>query len=338
MIRARPLGAAALVLAALQPPLSPGASVPSLPSSTLDVWTGHSWERWWNSESAPATWRAPSPILGKGLAWRRAAPGVDWAEARLAGAGEAKRVRLIVALLDPRLVTVRLDTARLLGGTRPGWTVAAAREDALLAVNTGQFPHSLPWGWVVMNGREYQAPGRGPLSVGVAFDSAGGVHWLPADSLALPSRSRGISVAFQSYPRLLNDGQIPVELQVEGRGVDLSHRDARGAIGQRADGCLVVAITRFDGAGGAFDYLPLGLTTPEMAAVMGGLGARDAVMLDGGISSQLMIRDGNRVVRWNGLRRVPLGLVVLPMREGAGGAGARIRSSAMPEAPGLGAK
>ncbi|MBC7898394.1 MAG: phosphodiester glycosidase family protein [Cytophagaceae bacterium] len=62
--------------------------------------------------------------------------------------------------------------------------------------------------------------------------------------------------------------------------------------------------------GGALDFVPFGLTTPEMAAVMGALGARDAVMLDGGISSQLLIRDPAGVRRWTGLREVPLALVV----------------------------
>jgi exopolysaccharide biosynthesis protein len=45
-----------------------------------------------------------------------------------------------------------------------------------------------------------------------------------------------------------------------------------------------------DVAGG----VPLGPTTPEMAAIMGALGACDAVMLDGGISSQLLLRDPTR--------------------------------------------
>jgi hypothetical protein len=49
-----------------------------------------------------------------------------------------------------------------------------------------------------------------------------------------------------------------------------------------------------------------------MAAVMGALGARDAVMLDGGISAQLLLRErpGGHVHRWPGLRKVPLALLV----------------------------
>ena len=56
--------------------------------------------------------------------------------------------------------------------------------------------------------------------------------------------------------------------------------------------------------------IPLGLTTPEMAAVMGALGASSAVLLDGGISSQMMIRGPDGAEKWTGWRRVALGLVV----------------------------
>ena len=76
-----------------------------------------------------------------------------------------------------------LDTAFTAGGERPAWTIERARPDAIVAINAGQFPRTLPWGWVMLDGREMLAPGRGPLSVGVAIDSAGAVHWIPGDSL-----------------------------------------------------------------------------------------------------------------------------------------------------------
>jgi hypothetical protein len=44
---------------------------------------------------------------------------------------------------------------------------------------------------------------------------------------------------------------------------------------------------------------------------MGALGCARAVMLDGGISAQLALREaGGREHRWRGWRAVPLGLVV----------------------------
>src|SRR5690606_3824784 len=122
---------------------------------------------------------------------------------------------------------------------------------------------------------------------------------------------RGVAFGFQSYPTLLaGRGEVPAALRAARNGIDVEPRDARLAIGSTPDGQLLVALTRFDAVGSALDFIPLGLTTPEMAAVMGALGASDAVMLDGGISSQLLIRDPAVERRWAGLRAVPLALVV----------------------------
>jgi len=66
--------------------------------------------------------------------------------------------------------------------------------------------------------------------------------------------------------------------------------------------------------GGVLANLPFGLTTPEMAAVMGALGARRAVLLGGGISCQLLLREGAVTHTWPGWRRVPLGLVAIPSK------------------------
>ena len=99
--------------------------------------------------------------------------------------------------------------------------------------------------------------------------------------------------------------------------MDVAHRDARLALGTTADGTVVVALTRFAALGDRLGVLPFGLTTPEMAAVMGLLGARDAVLLDGGILAQLLVRgEGGRTMRWRGLRLVPLALVAYPARGG----------------------
>jgi len=51
----------------------------------------------------------------------------------------------------------------------------------------------------------------------------------------------------------------------------------------------------------------------ETAALMGALGCRRAVLLDGGISGQLLVRGrGAEAQTWRGLRKVPLGLIAVP--------------------------
>ena len=268
------------------------------------------WETWWQADAAPSAWRAALPAVTDRVVWKQASPGVEWGELSLSGDGEAFRVRVIVARLDPSLL--RFELVKPVDGKvfAGRWSVDEAADDAVFAVNAGQFTDQ-PWGWVVQDGVERQAPGRGPLAPGVVVDGNGVVRLVSPDSLSM---IRGEArVAFQSYPTLLSgDGEVPLPLQLDGLGIDREHRDARLALGLQRDGKVIIAMTRFEALGGVLANIPLGLTTPEMAAVMGALGASSAVLLDGGISSQMMIRSAAGAEVWTGWRRVALGLVAVP--------------------------
>jgi len=280
------------------------------PGPALAVRGAGGWETWWRAGEAPARWAAPLPAVADRVRWRRAARGLEWGEFSLAGTGEAFRVRVIVARLEPGALELKLVKPADEPGLAGRWDISEAPDGAILAVNAGQFIDQ-PWGWLVQDGVERQPPGRGPLAPAVVLDTAGVVRLVPPDSLdaARPAARH----AFQSYPTLLQgDGEIPRALREAGSGVNLGHRDARLALGELRDGRILVVMTRFEGLGGVLANLPFGLTTPEMAAVMGALGARRAVLLDGGISSQLLIREAGRTRRWPGWRRVALGLVAFP--------------------------
>jgi len=281
--------------------------------SALSVWRDGSWHAWWSAGSAPDHWPGPDPRVTGALEWKPVGDGVEWASARLACSAPAWRTRLIVVRLDPHRVRLSLAMELAARDGRPAWTIDRAPRGALMAVNAGQFLRTMPWGWLVMEGRQRLRPGMGPLSTALAVDASGAIRWIAGDSLDSPPP--GVVTAFQSYPTLLDDdGRIPIALRTPGSGVDLTHRDARLAIGETRDGRLLVVMTRFDALGEVAGTLPLGPTTPEMAAVMGALGARDAVMLDGGISAQMVLRDpkNGRRWRWPGLRKVPLALLVRP--------------------------
>jgi len=250
----------------------------------------------------------PRTLARPAAAWHESAPGFARAEFDLPGANGGWRTRVVAVRIDPARFRFRLS-ARV-QGARPGWTVDRAPGSAVLAVNAGQFSGLSPWGWVVMGGREIRPPGHGPLSTAVAWDTAGRVRWL-APSEIDAERGAGRTVeAIQSYPTLIDEGGgVPRPLREPGLGVDTEHRDARLAIGALADGRLVVALTRFIGFGPASPALPLGLTLRETAEVMLGLDCRRAVSLDGGISAQLLVREGGRTLAWRGWRPVPLGLI-----------------------------
>ena len=181
---------------------------------------------------------------------------------------------------------------------------------ALFALNAGQFRGARPWGWLVTDGHEWQSPGLGPLGMAIVVDTGSRVTLVDAEHLPGVRRAGVARQAFQSYPMLLSAGVVPLALREGGRGLDVSHRDSRLALGTIDDGRVLVALTRFDALEGGLEEMPFGLTTPEMAAMMGGLGARDAVMLDGGLSAQLAVREADGSLRrYRGWRRVPLALV-----------------------------
>jgi uncharacterized protein YigE (DUF2233 family) len=318
MTRRGPRGAA--LAASLMAVVSSGAQPAPLAVAGHDGWRG----LWRPDASPPVRWAAADSALLRALRWKTGTAGVQWADFPLRGDGEAWRTRAIIVRIDASRVRFRLDTAFRTRRATDGAVTRAARwrientpSSALVAVNAGQFTNALfgtlPWGWVVLNGREWQAPGVGPLSTGVVFDSGGAVRLRPPDALAAPDRARGVAYAFQSFPTLLDgDGDVPRALRSAGSGVDLTHRDARLAIGVQRDGAVLLVLTRFDAFGPTLGAVPFGLTTPEMAALMGALGCQRAVMLDGGISAQLSVRTASGTpTRWTGWRQVPLGLLVL---------------------------
>jgi uncharacterized protein YigE (DUF2233 family) len=214
----------------------------------------------------------------------------------------------VLARIDPRATS--FDLVWGIEHDRPAWTVDRAG-DAAVALNAGMFVERLPWGWVVMNGRERLPPGHGPLSSALVGLADRRLVWVDGDDVSTwRGRAKGdVRFAFQSYPTLLaGDGEVPLALRHG--AINGTHRDARLALGLDRQGRLLVVLTRLDVPIPGADRLPFGLTVPEMAAVMGALGAQHAMLLDGGISAQLAISDSaGHATEWKGLRKVPLALV-----------------------------
>jgi hypothetical protein len=260
----------------------------------------------WRASKAPTVWTDADARLAREVNWRAGQAGIEWAELPIAGRGEARALKLVMARIDPAVASLHLVWGG--SGDRPSWSVAQAG-DAALAINAGMFVDRMPWGWVVTDGWERLAPGQGPLSSALIGLRDGRLIWVDGDDVSA-WRGRDVAFAFQSYPTLLTaDGRVPVQLQEPG-SINLTHRDGRLALGLDRAGRVLVVMTRFDTAIPAVERLPLGLSVPEMAAVMGSLGARQAMLLDGGISAQLALRDASGAIKdWKGIRTVPLGLV-----------------------------
>jgi uncharacterized protein YigE (DUF2233 family) len=248
-------------------------------------------------------------LLTLGMAWHSAQPGIAWNESRFSNEGLLSSVNVIVVRIDPRALNLRLERATADYGLRATWTVERMPADAMAAFNAGQFVGGIPWGWLVVDGVEEKGPGTGSLAMSFVLDRTGRAQLVTPTEL--PAIRNQAQFAFQSYPMLLaGGGEMPRELLAPGRGIDLAHRDSRLAIGITRSGEVIVALTRFAIAGDVVGSLPWGPTVPEMALFMRRLGADRAMMLDGGISSQLAVRGADGVPRrWANWRPVPLAVI-----------------------------
>jgi len=182
--------------------------------------------------------------------------------------------------MDPGRLQFQLQREMRDYGLQAAWTIDMIPDRGVVAFNAGQFIGGFPWGWLVMDGVEHQAPGTGSLAMSFIVDRSGKASLLAPDEV--PAARGKVQFAFQSYPMLLSgNADLPWELQAPGRGVRLTHRDSRLALGIRPDGSVIVALTRFTGAGPLGERLPFGPTVVEMAEFMRSQGCVRAMMLDG---------------------------------------------------------
>jgi hypothetical protein len=118
--------------------------------------------------------------------------------------GPLSVVRVTLVRIDPRQVTFQLERVSRNYGMTAAWTIDSIPEDAVVALNTGQFIGGIPWGWVVRDGVEAKPPGAGRLAMAFVVDSLGSPMLVTPDEL--PNVRARAWLAFQSYPALLAVG------------------------------------------------------------------------------------------------------------------------------------
>jgi len=256
-------------------------------------------------------WASLLLTLTADTTWHSVRPGLERTEFPFAATGLAARIHVIALRITPCQIHLSLMERLKDSGLRNGWTVDSIPASAVVAFNGGQFKATTPFGWSVIDGIEHAGPGTGPLTMAVAIDSGGAISLLAPNEIA--ARRGHVAQALQSYPTLLVDSALPHQLLPASREIDLTHRDSRLAIGTDNRGRVLVVLTRFTAGSGAISTLPYGPTIPELALLMQRLGATRAVGLDGGISSQLAVREpSGKVTKWTNWRTVPVGIVGTP--------------------------
>ncbi len=166
-----------------------------------------------------------------------------------------------------------------------------ARSGAIAGVN-GVFHASdgTPLGLIITDGRLRSLPIMSRTAMGITQDGR-----ILMDSVSIDAEGnlvpdwleQGVVYAVGGGPRLVEDGKVNVtSLQEQFKADVATGRAPRTAVGVTFDDkLLLVAVT------GRQAYYSIGVTLEELADIMVELGAKDAMNLDGGGSSTMVVRD-----------------------------------------------
>ena len=172
------------------------------------------------------------------------------------------------------------------------------RRDVLGGVNADFFSlaNGVPTNALVTGGKVLTPPSKQPV---FAVDSAGKPHitllTAPDSSYALDD-SRLSRVSLQPFhpmeavggrPRLVRDSAIVPEVDTEGQAGFATSRHPRTAIGIANNGTRLLLVVA-DGRQAGYSA---GMTLRELANLMLSLGARDALNLDGGGSTTMVVEN-----------------------------------------------
>lgn len=158
------------------------------------------------------------------------------------------------------------------------------REPVVAGVNADFFTlaNGSPTNLLIVNGRMLTPPNKQPV---LAFDSAGVPHIATFTFARVGLAPFYPRNAVGGRPRLVRDSAIVGEVDTEGQA-SFRERNPRTAAGIARDGKRLILMT-VDGR----EYENAGMTLRELAQTMLGLGARDAINLDGGGSTTLVYAD-----------------------------------------------
>ncbi|MGZ4135749.1 MAG: phosphodiester glycosidase family protein [Tumebacillaceae bacterium] len=216
----------------------------------------------------------------------------------------------LMVIHDPKRIKVAVTSH--LGDVGELVSDMAQREHAVAATNAGGFldvagrgTGGIPIGLTIANGKQVIAPSSDPI---VGFTKEGALvigKYTPQELAKL-----GLVEAVSFGPQLIHDGNGMIESGDGGWG-----RSARTAIGQRADGSVLLLVVQGRGTGG------IGATLEDLQRILLENGAKEAANLDGGFSSE-MWQDGQLIVPPSnplGERPVATAIIVTGAQHGQGG-------------------
>ncbi|HXL03226.1 MAG TPA: phosphodiester glycosidase family protein [Bacillota bacterium] len=203
---------------------------------------------------------------------------------------------LTVDVLEIEMSDESIAVKTALAGPSDSFGVAPVSElvsssGAIAGVN-GVFYASdgTPLGLIIVDGRLRSLPVMGRTAMGITKDRRILIDNVSTDAggnLVPNWLEEGVVYAVGGGPRLVKDGKVYVTAAQEQFKPDVAGgRAPRTGVGVTYDGnLLLVAVT------GRQAYHSIGVTLEELANIMLELGAKDAMNLDGGGSSTMVVRD-----------------------------------------------
>lgn len=200
---------------------------------------------------------------------------------------------LYVDMKDPDIEVRTALAGSTDDGNPAGWrfgleatSTLVERSGAIAGMNGAYFAWTgKPLGLVIIDGRVMSMPIMNRSAFGITWDNRIIIDNVDERKL-IGWQVQNVRYALGAGPRLVKDGQVYVTSQSEGFKPDVAvGRAPRSALGVTGDGRLILVTV-----GGRRSGLSIGVTLEELAQIMIELGARDALNLDGGGSSTLVVR------------------------------------------------
>ena len=227
--------------------------------------------------------------------------GGDWSQERVADgitlhraafAGNLFEANQYICVLEVA-PGVRFDIVPAADGTLETTTALTARTGAVAAVNGSFFNMRAPYGSAnflrvddvdvspnALDAYENPGSGRSTRQRGAVATWHEGLYVLKGDDIRSWERYIAAEDVVTSGPMLLIGGE-PEPMVVDKFNTT---RNPRTAVGRRADGTVLLVVV--DGR----NSLAAGLTMKELQQVMAALDCRDAINLDGGGSTTMVVR------------------------------------------------
>lgn len=293
---------AILFALATQAVAPPGPPPRADSTQRLEVRAAGTWRAW--RDAAPGSAATHEAVLDAAVTWRDSQPGLRSGDFEVRTAAGYLRNSIALIELDPARYRFALGvTAPTARRTASDWLNGDST--VVLTSNTGLFRgNGTPQGIVLVDGTRHSALAGWLDAVVVMENGALRITDIEGARHLGPGTS-----AFQTLPWLVRDGRV-VFGWTNGLRLSRTHRDRRITLCLGEDGMVRLLLSNFEVFGANAGRVPIGLTIPEQAALAAGIGCRDAVALDGGISAQIAMRVGGRIVKMPGWRRVPLMMVV----------------------------